>query len=181
LVTVAPWSEEAVVGLVEAMEVFGRASGQRLNVGKSRLLVMGMEADWVAPAEVAGIPVVRQAAALGVVFTAEGEPTKEEDIAEYAAAWEEQMRLVERCYTRVAEKGHLSVFGRAHAAACYGVGRLLHRAEFSSVPEAVTEQLVKWTAALVDRGGPPGVGDGGSGPGWTRRGGSPEGTPAPHG
>ncbi len=61
------------------MEVFGRASGQRLNVGKSRLLVMGMEADWVAPVEVAGIPVVRQAAALGVGFTAEGKPTKEED------------------------------------------------------------------------------------------------------
>ena len=163
-VIVAPWSEEAVEGLVKAMEVFGLASGQRLNVGKSRLMVMGMEADWVAPAEVAGIPVVRQAAALGVVFSAEGEPTREEDVEQYAAAWQEQLLLVKRCYTRVAEKGHLSVFGRSHAAACYGVGRLLHRAEFSSVPEAATEQLMRWTADLVDRGGleglqrpPPGV------------------------
>ena len=163
-VIVAPWSEEAVESLVEAMGVFGRASGQRLNTGKSRLLVMGMEPDWVAPAEVAGIPVVRQAAALGVVFTAEGEPTSDPEIEEYAAAWQEQLLQVKRCYTRVAEKGHLSVFGRSHAAACYGVGRLLHRAEFSSVPEAVTAQLRRWTADLVDRGGleglqrpPPGV------------------------
>jgi hypothetical protein len=71
-VLLASCTEQHVRPLVEAMTVFGDASGQRLNLGKCRLLPVGnaRESQVFPLREVCGIPVVLRAKALGFDFCA---------------------------------------------------------------------------------------------------------------
>jgi hypothetical protein len=134
------------------MAVFRRASGQELNVGKSFLLPVGALEAWEPrPAEVAGLRVVREASALGMVFGNGGD-------AASAVAWEARVEAVLNRYSKLARLG-LSVFGRAQTAGAYGLGRLLYHAEHAGLPCEVAERLQRATVALVDRGLAPASGE----------------------
>ena len=148
-------TEEHVQPFLASMRVFGRASGQELNLSKSQLLPVGVAAPAAAaagggaaggsqPRTVCGLPVVCAATALGVEFSNDGG-------AGSAAAWEARLAGVEACYGRLARLP-LSVFGRAFGASGYGVSRVLYHAEFSGWPEGVVGRLERIGVKLVDRG-----------------------------
>jgi hypothetical protein len=141
------WSEQHVRALISAMDVFGDASGQRLNLAKCQLLPLGWTPGDPLPDEIEGMRVVRHATTLGIQFSDEGngqEPAPGVD-------WEQRLKVVRACYDKLARLP-LSMFGRAMGAAAYGVSQLLYHAEFSDMPETVVEQLLKMTTKLVDRG-----------------------------
>ena len=142
------WGETHVQVLQDAMRVFSAASGQWLNLGKCKLLPLGCTPAMAAtlPEQVCGMQVVRQAETLGILFADRqpGQPPPSVD-------WEQRLRAVEASYSKLARLP-LSMFGRAYAAASYGISQLLHHAEFAEVPEQVVERLRKMTVKLVDRG-----------------------------
>jgi hypothetical protein len=71
--------------------------------------------------------------------------------------WDKALDHVEKCYTRLASFG-LSVFGRARAAASYGMGKIYHLMEFCAPPPgAHATLLTSWTKCLIDRDLPPSV------------------------
>ena len=133
--------------LLNAMTVFGDASGQRLNLDKCQLLLLGWPPGHPLPHTIEGMRVVSHATTLGIQFSDEGngqEPAPGVD-------WEQRLKVVRACYDKLARLP-LSMFGRAMGAAAYGVSQLLYHAEFSDMPDTVMEQLLKMTAKLVDRG-----------------------------
>ena len=139
-------AEEHVAPFLGSMDVFGRASGQRLNLGKCQLLPVGAVA--LAPAgavlpAVCGLPVVSSATALGMQFSNDGNAA--------GTDWEARLAGVEACYGRLARLP-LSVFGRALGASGYGVSKLLYHAEFSTWPDSVLHRLHSVSVKLVDRG-----------------------------
>jgi hypothetical protein len=143
-VTLPELSVAAVQHLLDAMTVFGAASGQHLNVSKTELLPVGMPlAD--PPASVCGLRVVTQHKALGITFDGQGS-------AETAAAWDKRLDGVLKCFDRL-DRLPLSVFGRAFGASGYGVSKLLYHAEYAGLPADVAAVLGKETTRLVDRGG----------------------------
>ncbi len=143
-----------VAALLRALRVFGDASGLRLNQRKSALLPMGPRLPDPLPAAVGGLAVVSQATVLGVPLGAAGRPLQP------AAFWGARLQRVRACFGRLARL-RLSAFGRAHAAASYGVSQLLYHAEFAGVPPDVQHSLAQLTSRLVDRGLAPADGRGG--------------------
>jgi hypothetical protein len=135
-------TEEHVQPFLASMQVFGRASGQELNLGKSQLLPVGLTPP-AAATVVCGLPVVTTATALGVEFS--------NGSAGAGAGWEARLAGVEACYGRLARLP-LSVFGRAFGASGYGVSRLLYHAEFGAWPDGVVGRLERASVKLVDRG-----------------------------
>ena len=139
---------------LDHMGTFARASGQHLNDAKSTLMPVGVAAGpehmELLPGTVCGLRVVREARALGVPVADGPGP---------GVDWRALLDgAVGPCFRRAADL-HLSIFGRAQAAATYGVGRLLYAGEHSDMPEPVVEELEKITKAVVDRGvGPPAIG-----------------------
>ena len=133
-----------VPAFVRAMEVFAAASGQRLNLRKTKLLPIGALLAAGLPATVAGLPIVSSAPALGFTFHAGVRPP--------ATEWEARLDLVRGCYARAAAIG-LSAMGRGLASASYGVSHLLYHAEFLDVPATVMEQLQRATRELILDGG----------------------------
>lgn len=138
--------------LLDALATFGDASGQRLNVTKTRALPIGAAPPGL-PASAHGLQVVSAAKALGVTFGSDADPT---------AAWPDLVAGVERCYARLAFlPKSFSVFGRGFATAAYGVSKMLYHAEFTGgPPDERRDRLARSTARLVDRrlppeGGPP--------------------------
>ena len=148
-------TEEHVQPFLDSMGVFGRASGQHLNLPKSQLLPVGAgaavaaagagaaAAAGAAPAEVCGLRVVSCATSLGVQFSNDG--------AAASTDWEARLAGVEACYGRLARLP-LSVFGRAAGASGYGVSKLLYHSEFGAWPETVVHRLERASVKLVDRG-----------------------------
>ena len=136
-------AEEHVQPFLASMAVFGRASGQQLNLGKSQLLPVGQVAPPGAGQLVCGLPVVSSATALGMQFS--------NDAAAAGTDWGARLAGVEACYSRLARLP-LSVFGRAFGASGYGVSKLLYHAEFSAWPEGVVGRLERASVKLVDRG-----------------------------
>ncbi|KAG1664908.1 hypothetical protein FOA52_006254 [Chlamydomonas sp. UWO 241] len=126
------------------MHVFQMASRLALNPPKSQLLALGdaVPPDGVLPESVCGLAVVTEAASLGVVVEAGGEPQPD---------WEELLDQVALKYDKLARLP-LSAFGRASASAVYGVGRLLHRATMHAVPLWVFDRLHRISKRLVDAG-----------------------------
>ncbi|KAG1673957.1 hypothetical protein FOA52_015713 [Chlamydomonas sp. UWO 241] len=126
------------------MHVFQMASRLALNPPKSQLLALGdaVPPDGVLPESVCGLAVVTEAASLGAVDEAGGEPQPD---------WEELLDQVALKYDKLARLP-LSAFGRASAAAAYGVGRLLHRATMHAVPQWVFNRLHRISKRLVDAG-----------------------------
>lgn len=145
--------DEASVGqLLAVMTTFAQASGQELNLDKSWLLPVGHVMPTDLPERVLGMKVVPTATSLGITFSNEGlEP---EGFEPEGADWTSLLGAVSECYTKIARLP-LSMFGRAFAAAGYGISKLLYHAEFTAVPAWVTKQLQRITAQLVDRKLPP--------------------------
>jgi hypothetical protein len=139
---------QCVPALLGALETFGRASNQRVNVSKSRLLPVGALAGVPLPPAVGGLPVVASARALGFVFPAGVGP------AVPAAGWEALVAQAEGRLARLAGVP-MSAFGRARAASAYAYGPLLYAAEFVALPAPHLRRLRGAAAALVDRGAAP--------------------------
>jgi len=138
-------STEQVPAFLAAMNIFGDASGQRLNPAKTVLLPIG-EPQPALPPTVHGLRVVSTATALGLAFASAGDPPPD---------WPTLVGGVERCYGRLACRD-MSVFGRGFASAAYGVSKILYHAEFGGMPPIATlERLQAITAKVVDRGQAP--------------------------
>ena len=154
------------------MLTFGRASGQYLNAGKVQLLRVGAAARaGPAAALTSGapppqqplqqplqqqqpmpFPLVDAATTLGIAFSNGGQPQR--SLAEF---WREPLQRVRERLVRVA-KARLSIFGRAFAAAGYGLSRVLFHMEFVGLPPAgLLAELQRQTAALVDANRKPGT------------------------
>ena len=135
--------EASVRAVLQHLETFGAASGQRVNPAKSALVPLGGDAR-AFPPSIAGIPVVASASVLGATITSAAEPRED------PASWSGLVHSVQGVFSKLS-KLSLSVFGRATAGASYGVSKLLFRAEHESLPASVAEQLDQATKALVDR------------------------------
>ncbi|KAF8064658.1 LINE-1 retrotransposable element ORF2 protein [Scenedesmus sp. PABB004] len=130
------------------MNDFAAASGQRLNLTKTKLLPIGLQAAAAGsggqPHAVHGMPVVHTAAALGMVFDGRGGSD---------ADWETRMTHVRRALRRVSMLPRMSSFGRAFAANAYALATVLYAGQFGG---GLTEQhltdILKWCGGLVDAG-----------------------------
>ena len=140
-------AHSAVRPLFLALETFRAASGQAVNAGKSKLLVLGAAAEPLPGAMAGGVPLVASATALGFTFHAAVDAQ-----ATPKRGWDDMLASVERAYTALAHT-HMSAFGRAFGASSYGLSTLLFAAEFSPpLTGERLQRLVSATAKLVDRG-----------------------------
>ncbi|KAG1668385.1 hypothetical protein FOA52_004895 [Chlamydomonas sp. UWO 241] len=132
-----------VAALGETMAVFGRATGLVLNLGKCGILPLGSAGEGLlAVAEVAGLRVLDAGVSLGVPVSA-GLPPPEG----VTGVCRERLAAA---YTKLA-RFPMSAFGRGHAAATYGVSRILFRAVHCGMTSEAERVLSRWTATLVDR------------------------------
>ncbi|KAG1654525.1 hypothetical protein FOA52_008557 [Chlamydomonas sp. UWO 241] len=132
-----------VAALVETMAVFGRATGLVLNLSKCGILPLGSAGEGLlAGAEVAGLRVLDAGVSLGVPVSA-GLPPPEG----VTGVCRERLAAA---YTKLA-RFPMSAFGRGHAAATYGVSRILFRAVHCGMTPEAERVLSRWTATLVDR------------------------------
>ena len=133
---------QQVGDFLAAMEVFGEASGQRLNPTKTQLLPVGACVAGF-PQQVEGLAVVTEASALGLKFAAFS--------GEVRADWDELMKQVGN-RLRTIKGCNLSIFGRAFAVNAYALSQLLYHAEFAGLPpQGHLDKLQRAVAALVDR------------------------------
>ena len=86
---------------------------------------------------------VQHAKSLGIAFSNDGDTA-------YVAAWPELLLRLKASYERISRAG-LSVFGRAQAAAAYGVNQILYHVEHLGDPEEVEEEIQRLTSRLVDK------------------------------
>ena len=152
-------SPEIVPAFLAAMDTFTAASGQRLNLQKSKVLLLGPEvrrqhATLVLNHAFGTLPLspVMQAEVLGVQigYNADDYLTPEQA---KSVNWGEQIKDVLKAYTRLSHVRQLSLFGRGLGSATYGVSKLLFAAEFSDLPPSeLCKQLSDATEKLVDRG-----------------------------
>ena len=140
---------DGVSEFIQCMDVYARASGQQLNLDKVELLPVGSAP---APARlIQGLRVVPSATALNLPFTDVG--------TEPAMDWATQAEKVWSRFERIASL-YLSVFGRASAAAAYGLHRLTWHMEHGGLPpEGTLTDLEAKAAKLIDRGQGPSVRD----------------------
>ncbi|KAG1655149.1 hypothetical protein FOA52_008354 [Chlamydomonas sp. UWO 241] len=132
-----------VAALVETMAVFGRATGLVLNLGKCGILPLWSAGEGLlAGAEVAGLRVLDAGVSLGVPVSA-GLPPPEG----VTGVCRERLAAA---YTKLA-RFPMSAFGRGHAAATFGVSRILFRAVHCGMTPEAERVLSRWTATLVDR------------------------------
>ena len=130
-----------VPAFLASMEVYAQASGQRLNLDKVEMLSIGVEGP--SPHDMGGLKVVASATALNLPFTdVGGSPMLD---------WETQRDKVLSRFSRIARL-RLSTFGRATAAAAYGMHRVTWHMEHGGLPpDTVVEGLERVAAKLVDR------------------------------
>jgi len=138
----------AVPSFVSTMHEFGLASGQFLNVHKTKLLLVGQSQLPPAngpPAQThAGLQVVTEAKALGVSFDGCGHST---------TSWSDRLDKVKHRMHSISRIPNLSAFGRAFALNGYALSTFLYAAQFAcQLPADASQLLCKWSAALVDRG-----------------------------
>jgi hypothetical protein len=137
--------EGAVASFVAGMDVYGDATGQRMQPSKSKLLPMGGGvggADNHPP--VAGIQVVSQAKSLGIIFGGRGV---------IGVDWNHRMGVVRERMQKISRLPNLSAFGRAFAVNGYALSTILYHAQYTgALPDEHSGNLVKWSAALVDKG-----------------------------
>ena len=132
-----------VPAFVQNMQTFGAASGQHLNLEKSKLLPIGMAYELSGPT-IAGLSVVSQASALGVTFSHYTEPARIDE--------EGFTKRITKSFKRISSCG-LSAFGRGFASAAYGVSSFLHAAEFVGLSPAHSQKITQLISTLVDRDG----------------------------
>ena len=159
-------SEPATVQqLWVALDTFSRASGQRINAGKSAAVLIGdVPAD--APAALGAVPVVQEHLALGVVHTNVSMPVLQprlrllRDPPLVPDALVPQDRLHEawrRRLTAFAATTHrvmrmpASAMGRGLWLSSYGLSTFLYHAEHEGAPPDALSQAAALAAAAVDR------------------------------
>jgi len=140
---------------LECMDIYARGSGQQLNLEKVELLPIGPAEKGEPPGEGAetraGLRVVTTATALGLPYT---DVDRSPDMD-----WGAQTDKVRVRLARIAQLS-LSIFGRAAAAAAYGMHRLTWHMEHGGLPpEVMIDRLESWTARLVDRAQGPDAAD----------------------
>ncbi|PRW05686.1 reverse transcriptase, partial [Chlorella sorokiniana] len=97
-------SVDDIPSFLSAMATFGDATGQRLNVEKTKVLPIGAVPLTCLPTA-HGLQVVSEATSLGVTFASTPDP------AAAATRWQEVLEGVEACYGRIASLRRLSIFG----------------------------------------------------------------------
>jgi len=125
---------------------FGKASGQRIHLGKSRIVPVGAKClSWaeLVDKELHGIQVKSQASALGFTFHA-----WTEDIS---VDYNGIIKTVQNTYRKLIRL-KLSAMGRGIAGQTYGTARFLYAAEFAEMDHNTTQLINAWTQALVDNG-----------------------------
>ena len=129
------------------MDLFGAATGQRLNPAKSKAMMMGARTlPDVCPH--AMLPWVRSAKALGVTF--------HEGVGQPTIDWPAKVAAVEHRLRSLATLP-VSAMGRGLACAAYSMSQLLFHAEFGGMPpHQLLRGLTSTIAALVDPGVAPG-------------------------
>jgi len=138
-------SFDDIPSFLAAMRTFAAASGQHLNLDKTKVLPVGA-APAALPPVAHGLSVVSSAETLGAVFGA----------VDAEATWESLLTEVGASFARIAALRRLSIFGRGFASAAYGVSSLLFHAEFNGHPPSdPLGTLRTLTAKLVDRGQAP--------------------------
>lgn len=158
-------SHNSVPAFVSVMDVFGQASGQKMNLDKSLLLLLGKQArdqhaHLVQQHAAGALPLkpVLQARVLGVTVGSEVDGFLPPDEAEQQqqqryAFWQHHVDNVKAALKRISHLSSLTAFGRAFGSSAYGISKLLFDAEFSDLPPAdLIEALDKAVAKLVDRG-----------------------------
>ena len=131
---------------LDAMDVFGQASGQRRHPAKTRLLPVGSVPPTL-PSPPGGLQLAESATALGITFHS--------GVAPATVDWAPRLAKVRRSHTRLARL-RLSTFGRGFGSAAYGVSQLLYDAEFiGPPPPPLLTSLQADIAKLVERGLPP--------------------------
>lgn len=127
--------------LLADLDVFGRASNQRVNVDKTTALPVGLSAPLPAnpPRTPGGMRQAATANALGFTFPAGVGAVVP------VGGWEARLQSAFGRLDRLGGQP-LTMFGRAVAATAYSSSKLLYAAEFSDVPPAV---LARWQDALA--------------------------------
>jgi hypothetical protein len=114
-----------------------------MQPAKSQLLPMGGAVVQDRP-PLAGIQVVSRAKSLGIIFGSRGV---------VGVDWGDRMGIVRQRMQKISRPPNLSAFGRAFAVNGYALSTLLYHAQFTGVlPSEHSANLVRWSAALVDRG-----------------------------
>jgi hypothetical protein len=140
-------ASHAVVGhLQHTMAVYGRASGQHLNLPKCSLLPVGPAAhDAPAAGEVLdNIPVKGAVATHGFKFGAGLEPPTPAD------SWQDMCAAMDNKLVKLSRLP-LSPFGRAMGANTYVLSLIMYYAEFVDAPAALLDEVQRRIAHLVDR------------------------------
>jgi hypothetical protein len=112
------------------MQLVAAASGQKLNLQKSKLLLLGAAArqqhsTFLQQHTSGALPLspVLQANVLGVCVGSDS-----------PVDWDQKVANVEAALQRLSHLPQLSVFGRSMGSAAYGVSTFLYAAEFSDLP-----------------------------------------------
>jgi exonuclease III len=135
-----------IPAFINAMEQFGKASGQRLNITKSETIIIGAT-DTTAGAEQpqSSLRMVESAKTLGVHFNNNKGPTPVQSLAP-------SLDKANACMNRIAGMS-LSTFGRAAAVSGYALSKALYKLEFEGIPsDGSLEKIISNATALVDRG-----------------------------
>ena len=158
-------SPEALTSLTNALATFGGASGQHVNVTKSKAILMGATQPPL-PSTLAGIPVVEHTTSLGITQCTLPPPAAPRAPTAYntrgsqrpprcepaptPAAWSDRMAKTSR---RVETLGKLplSAMGRGLAATAYALSSFLYHAEFEGLPPE-TDALNASVARAVGSG-----------------------------
>ena len=154
-----------VPAFLQVMEVFAAASGQHLNINKTKLLLLGRQAkqqfaqqqqqrqqqqqQQVEPQQQQQQPqqpqTVISAKVLGITVGENASPVLEQKLPGVTAALGRLSKLKE-----------LSAFGRGLGSSAYGIQQFLYSAEFSDPPSGQQcQDLTAAVAKLVDRGQSP--------------------------
>ena len=148
--------EGSVPAFLSDMDVYGDATGQRMQPAKSKLLPIGGGVQGTGP-PVAGIQVVSESKALGIIFGCQGGKGMD---------WGHRMGIVKQRLQKISRIPNLSAFGRAFAVSGYALSTMLYHAQFTGLlPAQHTTDLVKWCTALVNKGKGPDDDLRGGGPG----------------
>ena len=139
----------AVPAFIEVMDRMASASGQKLNLSKSKLLLLGKHArqqfsSLLVQHAFGTLPLtpVLEANVLGIIVGSDA-----------PVDWESRVHGVEAAFTRLAHIPQLSIFGRGMGSSSYGVSKLLFAAEYYDViPDVFSSRLNLAEAKLVDRG-----------------------------